>query len=155
MAVEHQMATGSGPCERAHDVRHGRLGRDDTEGQLMRFQETGDVRCCQCRVTGWVRTLSTDEVAQKTDDLLAILVDPPHELFFQSMHDALVTLLLSVFVCVLSPKPLALALARWEREPGPYRRCPKVPYHATALAVGRTPAAAHGAVRRLHRLKRS
>src|SRR5262249_34442348 len=79
----------------------------------------------------------------KTDDLLAILVDPPHELFFQSMHSA------------LSSKPLTTALSRWERKPGPYGRCPKVPYYATALAVGRTPAAVHGAVRRLHRRKRS
>jgi len=56
----------------------------------MRFQETGDVRRGERRVAGRVRTLGADEVAQKTDDLLAILVDPPHELLFQIVHGVLV-----------------------------------------------------------------
>jgi len=55
----------------------------------MRFQETGDVRSGERRVTRRIRTLGADKVAQKTDDLVAVLVDPPRELLFQSVHGVL------------------------------------------------------------------
>jgi hypothetical protein len=86
VAVEHQMAPRSWPCEGAHDVWHAGLGCNHTEGKPMRFQETGDVCGGKRRVTGWVRTFGADEVAQKINDLVAILVDPSHELLFQSVH---------------------------------------------------------------------
>src|SRR5262249_52184425 len=122
VAVEYQMATGSRRREGSYDVRHSGLGRDDAEGQLVRFQEARDVRGGECRVAGWVRTLGADEFAQKTNDLVAVLVDPPHELLFEIVHGV-------------------LSSSVWR--------------DATASAMGRKPAAARGAVRRLHRLRRS
>jgi hypothetical protein len=83
------MVTARRPREGAHDVRHGGLGRNHAEGKLMCFQEADNVCGGARRVTGWVRTLRTDEVAQKIDDLLAILVNPPRELPFQSVHGVL------------------------------------------------------------------
>ncbi len=68
----------------------------------MRFQEAGDVRGGERRVAGRVRTLGADEVAQKTDDLLAILVDPPYELLFQSVHSVLVLRENAASACVLT-----------------------------------------------------
>ena len=79
----------------------------------MRFEEAGDDRGGERRVAGRIRTLGTDEVAQKTNDLLAILVDPPCELLFQSVHGVLV-LRENASLCVLNARrvhcPLGLRL---------------------------------------------
>ena len=87
VAVEDEVTARPSALERAHDVRHRGLRRDHPEGQGARFEKARDVRRGECRVARRVRTLGANEVAQKGDDRLAILVDPLGELSLHVVHD--------------------------------------------------------------------
>ena len=55
-------------------------------GQPVRLEESRDVGRGQGRVAGRVRALGADEVAQESDDLFAVLVDPAQELSLGVVH---------------------------------------------------------------------
>ena len=86
MAVQYEMMAGLARVERAHDVRHGRLGRDHAKGQSVRFEKSRDVGRREGRVAGRVRTLGADELTQELDDRVAIVVDPRGELLLDVGH---------------------------------------------------------------------
>jgi hypothetical protein len=72
--------------ERADDVRHRRLRRDDAKRELVGFEEAGDVLGGQRRVPRRVRALGPHEIAEEADDGLAVLVDPFRELTLEVVH---------------------------------------------------------------------
>src|SRR5262249_22293221 len=72
--------------EGADGVGHGRVGRDDAKRQAVRLEEARDVSGGQRRVAGRVGALRADEIAQKPDDHLAVVVDPLGELGLGVAH---------------------------------------------------------------------
>ncbi len=80
MAVQHQVLPGLRRIEACHDVRHDLVRGDHAVLQLLAVEESADVGHGFQRIARWVGRLGADEVAEKADQLVLVLVDPGEQL---------------------------------------------------------------------------